>query len=257
MPNIPSLVEMLESGVHFGHRTSRWHPKMEPFIFGTRGGIHIIDLETTQDQLKAALEFVKGIASRGGTVLFVGTKPQAKDIVKKYAEDAGMPYVTERWLGGTLTNFVQLKVLIKRFKTLREQQEKGELRKYTKKEQLLLDREIKEMNFKIGGIQNLTKTPEAIFAIDTRAEKTAVQEAKKIGTKVIAICDTNINPEKIDYVIPANADAVKSIELITQLVSEAIKEGKAAPAKEPTAAEKEAVATKKEPIANKEENIKV
>jgi small subunit ribosomal protein S2 len=221
----PSLIEMLESGVHFGHQTSRWHPKMEEFIFGARSGVHIIDLEKTQTQLANALSYIQGVAERGGTVMFVGTKKQAQDIVKKYAEECGMPYVIHRWLGGTLTNFGQIKHSLKRLKNLKEQRDKGELRKYTKKEQLLLSREIEDLEKKVGGIQDVTTVPDAMFVIDVRNEKTAVKEAKRTGVNVIALCDTNVNPKKIDYVIPANDDAVKSIELMTSLVASVIKEG--------------------------------
>lgn len=240
MSKLPSLEDMLESGVHFGHRTSRWHPKMAEFIFGARKGIHVIDVEKTAEQLEKVLEFVKGVSAKGGTILFIGTKMQAKEIVKKYATEADMPYVTERWLGGTLTNFQQVKHTIKRFKSLRDQKEKGELRKYTKLEQLMLSREIDEMDVKIGGIQNMTKTPDAVFVVDTRTEKTAVLEARKIGAKVIAMCDTNVNPGLTDYVIPANDDAVKSIDMMCSLVSSAIQEGKAegAKTKEKTTKEK-------------------
>lgn len=242
MPKIPTLVEMLQSGMHFGHTSSRWHPKMKPFIFGERNGIHIIDLEKTQTQLEAALNLLKEIASRGGVILFVGTKIQAKSIVQKYAEACGMPYVNQRWLGGTLTNFHQLKETLKRLKMLKDQREKGELKKYTKKEQLLLNREIEEMEVKVGGIQQITKIPDAIFVIDIRTEKTAVQEAQVTKTKAIAVCDTNVNPAGVDAIIPANDDAVKSIELVCKLACEAIKEGKANAAKvvaDKAAAEKE------------------
>ncbi|MFC1787641.1 30S ribosomal protein S2 [Patescibacteria group bacterium] len=225
MPNLPSLVEMLQSGVHFGHKTSRWHPKMQEYIFGSRSGIHIVDLETTQKHLEKALEYVKGIAARGGKVLFVGTKPQAKELVAMYATECNMPYVNERWLGGTLTNFGQIKKTLKELRQLKEQRDKGELRKYTKKEQLLISRQIEEMERKFGGIQTVEKVPEAIFVIDIKTEKTAVDEAATIGTKVIALCDTNVNPAKVDYVIPGNDDAIKSIDLFSRLVKEAIKEG--------------------------------
>ncbi len=224
---MPSLVDMLQAGVHFGHQTSRWHPKMADYIFGSRGGIHIVDLEKTQTMLPQALEYVKSVVARGGNVMFVGTKRQAQPIVRKYAEQCGMPHVTGRWLGGTLTNFVQLKITLKRLRTLKDQREKGELKKYTKKEQIILDREILEKEEKVGGIQLLEKPPEAIFVVDIRTEKTAVDEANTTGTKVVAMCDTNVNPGGVDYVIPSNDDAVKAIELITRLVAEAVQEGKA------------------------------
>lgn len=227
MLKLPSLTEMLEAGMHFGHKTSRWHPKMDPFIFGVSSDVHIINLEKTTSLLQDALNTITDITSRGGVVLFVGTKIQAKDIVKKYAEESGMPYVTERWLGGTLTNFKQIKDSIKRFKSLKDKRDKGELKKYTKKEQLLLSREIDELETKVGGIQDMTRVPEAMFVIDVKNEKTAILEAKVTGTQVIAVCDTNINPSKIDKVIPANDDAVKSIEILSKLVCDAIKDGKA------------------------------
>jgi small subunit ribosomal protein S2 len=226
MPNLPSLEEMLKAGVHFGHQTSRWHPKMKDFIFGAHGGIHIVDLEKTREMLPKALDFVKSVVARGGTVLFVGTKRQAQPIVLKYATECGMPHVTGRWLGGTLTNFGQLKNTLKRLRTLKDQREKGELKKYTKMEQIILDREIEEMEVKVGGIQMLERPPEAIFVVDIRTEKTAVEEARVTGTKVVAMCDTNVNPDGVDYVIPANDDAVKAIDLITRLVAEAAREGK-------------------------------
>lgn len=231
MSKLPTLIEMLQSGMHFGHTSSRWHPKMKPFIYGEKSGIHIIDLEKTQFQLERALTLMKEIVSRGGVILFVGTKIQAKDIVRKYAESCDMPFVTERWLGGTLTNFHQLKETLKRLKMLKDQREKGELKKYTKKEQIILGREIEEKEKKVGGIQHLTRIPDAIFVIDIRTEKTAVQEANATHTKVIALCDTNVNPSGVDAIIPGNDDATKSIELVCKLACESIKEGKANAAK--------------------------
>ncbi|MBI4257027.1 30S ribosomal protein S2 [Candidatus Uhrbacteria bacterium] len=227
MATMPSLVDMLKSGMHYGHTTSRWHPKMKPFIFGTRQGVHIINLEKTQEYLESALETLKGIASRGGVILFVGTKLQAQAPIKKYAQACGMPYVQNRWLGGTLTNFVQIKQTLKRMKMLKDQRDKGELRKYTKKEQLMISREIEEMEEKFGGIENLTRIPDAIFVIDVKTEKTAVQESIVTGIPVVALCDTNVNPEGITKVIPGNDDAVKSIELVCKLACDAIKDGKA------------------------------
>ncbi|OGL66736.1 30S ribosomal protein S2 [Candidatus Uhrbacteria bacterium RIFCSPHIGHO2_01_FULL_63_20] len=238
MPKIPALADMLEAGMHFGHRTSRWHPKMEPFIFGAKSGVHIIDLEASQKQLQDALDFVKGVAARGGTVLFVGTKPQAKAAVREAAQRAGMPHVTERWLGGTLTNFPQIKKTLKRLKTLKDQREKGELKKYTKKEQLMIDREIEEMEHKMGGIAEVERLPDAIFIVDVKTEKTALTEASVTGTKVVALCDTNVNPSSVAYVIPGNDDAAKTIELIAHLVSDAVKEGKAEALKAAAAPEK-------------------
>ena len=229
MSKIPTLEEMLQAGVHFGHQSSRWHPKMAPHIFGERRGVHIINLEDTQTCLQAALDFMQGVASRGGVILFVGTKRQARTIVKEQAEACGMPYIIDRWLGGTFTNFDQLKQLIKRYNTLRNQQEKGELRKYTKREQLLISRKIKDLERKVGGIATLEKIPDVVFIVDLHREKTAYQESQHVGTKVVAICDTNINPSGVDYPIPANDDAVKSIQMMVKLVSDAVREGKSHP----------------------------
>jgi small subunit ribosomal protein S2 len=238
MSTIPSLVELLKTGMHFGHQTSRWHPKMKKFIFGERAGVHIINLEETQAQLRDALDTMKGMASRGGVILFVGTKLQAKDAIKSSATACEMPYVINRWLGGTLTNFVQIKQTLKRMKTLKDQRDKGELKKYTKMEQLMISREIEDMEHKFGGIQYLTKAPDALFVIDTKTEKTAVKEAEVTGIPVIALCDTNVNPSSIAKVIPGNDDAVKAIELVCSLASEAIKEGRAEAAKVTAAATK-------------------
>jgi len=226
MAKMPSLTDMLQAGMHFGHRTSRWHPKMAPFIFGAKSGVHIIDLEAATKQLQEALDYVKGIAARGGIVLFVGTKPQASEVVREAAERCGMPHVTARWLGGTLTNFPQIKKTLKRLKMLKDQREKGELKKYTKKEQLMIDREIEEMEAKMGGIQDMEKLPDALFVVDVRTEKTALTEAQVTGTKVVALCDTNVNPLGVDYIIPGNDDAVKTISMVVKLVADAIKEGK-------------------------------
>ncbi len=227
MPNLPSLTDMLKAGMHFGHKTSRWHPKMKDYIFGARQGVHIINLEETNKMLESALETAKGIAARGGVILFVGTKVQAQDIVKKYADACGMPYVIHRWLGGTLTNFEQIKKTLKRMKMLKDQRDKGELNKYTKKERLMISREIEDMEHKLGGMQEVTKVPDAMFIIDVRTEKTALKEANVTGIPVIALCDTNVNPGGVSKIIPGNDDAVKSIELISKLMCDAIKEGKA------------------------------
>jgi small subunit ribosomal protein S2 len=226
MANSPSLLEMLKAGVHFGHRTSRWHPKMAPFIFGSRAGVHIIDVEKTQVMLEKTISYVEDLVSRGGMILFVGTKKQATDLVQKVATDANAPYVNTRWLGGTFTNFSEIQRLIKNYLDLKDKREKGELKKYTKLEQLQFDRQIVELEGKIGGISTLTKLPEAIFVLDVRHDKTAVDEARKKGVKVIAVCDTNVNPDKIDHVIPANDDSIASLTMITKLMGEAVKTGR-------------------------------
>lgn len=237
MPKIPSLEEMLKAGVHFGHRTSRWHPKMAPYIFGVRGGVHVINVEETQKMLEKTLSYVEDVIARGGVVLFIGTKKQITGVVEKTAQACGMPYINNRWLGGTFTNFSEIQKLIKKYLELKEKREKGELKKYTKLEQLQFDRKIEELEEKIGGISTLKKLPEAIFVFDAHNEKTAMYEAGKQNVKVIAICDTNINPTEVDYVIPANDDSVRSLELIGSVVADSVNAGKkkqgmaAAPAK--------------------------
>jgi small subunit ribosomal protein S2 len=225
MPEIPTLLELLKAGVHFGHRVSKLHPKMKPYVFTQKNGVHIINVEITQEKLKEALKFVKRIVSNGGTILFLGTKKQANSIIKKYATECKMPYITGRWLGGTFTNFSEISKVINRMIELKEKKKSGELEKYTKKEQLKFDREIEKLEQMVGGIENLKKLPEAIYIIDLKREKTAVAEAYKKEIPIIGICDTNVNPDKVNYIIPANDDATKSIELITRLVSEAVKEG--------------------------------
>lgn len=222
---------MLAAGMHFGHKTSRWHPKMSQFIFGEKQGVHIIDLEKTQRMIEDALASITGIVSRGGVVLFVGTKPQAKDVIQKYAQACDMPFVVNRWLGGTITNFGQIRQTLKRLRNLKDQRDKGELKKYTKMEQLMLSREIEDMEEKFGGIQNITRIPDALFVIDIRTEKTAVEEAHKTGIQIIALCDSNVNPEGITKIIPGNDDAAKSIEMLCKLVCDAVKDGRAQAAK--------------------------
>jgi small subunit ribosomal protein S2 len=213
--------------MHFGHQKGKWHPKMEPYIFAEKNGIHVIDLEKTQVKLQEALDFIKNTVKAGGIILFVGTKDQAKPIVAKYAQECGMPYVNQRWLGGTLTNLGVVLKLTKKYKDLKSKQESGGLKVYTKKEQLGFLAEIEKLESRVGGIADLKKAPEAIFIIDTKWEKTAIAEANKKKIPLVALCDTNVNPEKVSYPIPANDDATKSIELVTSLVAEAVKEGKA------------------------------
>lgn len=224
MANIPDLLTMLKAGVHFGHQHSKRHPRMEQYIFTSKSGFHIIDLEQTQVLLKTALEFVTTLVSNGGTILFLGTKKQAQPIIKKYAQDCGMPYITERWLGGTFTNFKEISRVLKRLTELKNKKSAGELDKYTKKEKLKFDREIEKLERMVGGIESLDKVPDAIFICDVKKEKTAVAEAIKKNIPIVAMCDTNVNPDRITYCIPANDDAVKSIDLITSLVAETVKQ---------------------------------
>ncbi len=226
MPTLPSLVDMLKSGVHLGHKKSKRHPKMDPYIFMNRGEMTVIDLEKTQELLGKALEFITNEVANGKNVLFVGTKRQAQDPVQKYAELCEMPYVNGRWIGGMLTNFTVISKMIKRYKTLKEQQAAGSLAKYTKKEQLDFARTIEELENAIGGIQMLTRLPDVVFMVDLKRDKTAYQEAIKKHLPVVAMCDTNVNPVDVDYMIPANDDAVKSIDMIVGLVAQAVLDGK-------------------------------
>ena len=239
MTQVPSLMDMLKAGMHFGHQKSRWHPKMEQYIFGVRNGVHILDLERTTVELQKALDYTRDLAASGKVVLFVGTKKQAQSIVKAAAEDCGMPYLTERWIGGLLTNFDETKQRLKKYKTLKTQIETGEIEKYTKKEQIDIKKSVEKMDRYLSGLTNFEKMPEALFLIDMRVSKTAVAEAQRTGVQIIGVCDTNVNPEQADVVIPANDDAVNSIRIISNLMAEAIKEGKALWEKNKAAMEKE------------------
>ena len=227
MSSIPTLEQMLKAGMHFGHRTSKWHPKMEPFIFTKRNGVHIIDLVKSRELLAVALDFIKKFAQERKIILFVGTKMQAQKSIKKLSKDAGMPYVVEKWMGGTLTNFLVVKKLIKKYQDLLKDKESGQLDKYTKKERLEFDRDIAKLETKVGGLVNMARLPDAIFIWDIRKEKTAMVEAKKKNIPIIAICDTNVNPTGINYVIPGNDDATKTIKLILASVSETLAQGRA------------------------------
>jgi len=225
---IPSILDMLKAGVQFGHQSNKWHPKMAPFIFTERNNVHIFDLEQTQVKLAEALEYLKNAAAQNRTVLFVGTKEQAKPIIKKYAEEANIPFITERWMGGLLTNFDEIhQTLFKKYKKLKGLKETGEISKYTKKEQIRLMKELDKMDRYLGSIEKMDKRPDIVFIVDLKMEKTAFEEAQKSGIKVVAFCDSNTNPEHVDYPIPANDDATHSIELIVRLATQAVAEGKA------------------------------
>lgn len=224
MSQIPELSELLKAGLHFGHQTARWHPKMKPYIFTVRNGIHIIDLEKTSEKLEEALTFVEKVVKNSGVILFLGTKPQSQEVVKNAALAANTPYSINHWIGGCLTNFSQIKKLIEKYNDLKAKKESGELAKYTKKEQSLFDKEIERLEQMVGGMTNLKKLPDAIFIVDVKHEATAVNEANKKKVPIIAICDTNSNPDLIDYPIPANDDGIKSIGLIVNLMAETIKE---------------------------------
>ncbi|MGB9637531.1 MAG: 30S ribosomal protein S2, partial [Microgenomates group bacterium] len=221
------------------------HPKMAPYIQTVKNTIHLINLEKTRQKLTEALNFISDLSTKDGIIIFVGTKPTAKNIIKKYAEMVEMPYVNERWLGGTLTNFQTISALIEKFKRMLKEREEGEWQKYTKKERLDLERELNRLEKMVGGIRNLNRLPDALYIVDIITEATAVREAKRKKLPVIAIVDTNANPEDVTYPIPANDDASKSIELITSLVTEAIKEGREKRKKESEKVEE------KEDLANK------
>jgi small subunit ribosomal protein S2 len=221
-----SLKELLEAGAHFGHQTRRWNPKMKPYIYGVRGGIHILDLTQTAVLLKEAIEFVKQTSENGGKVLIVGTKRQAIPVVKEIAEATGMPYVTERWLGGMLTNFRTIRLQVQRLKKLEAGMESGDFAsKYNKKELLDYSNEIAALNRVFGGIKHMDGLPAAVFIVDVPKESIAVAEARKLGLPVIAIVDSNANPDLVDYKIPANDDAIKAVRLITQAVAQAAADG--------------------------------
>lgn len=222
------LVDMLKSGVHFGHQTDRWHPKMKEFIFSSRNGVHIIDLEKTLVKLQEAVTFIEQLSKEGKVLLFVGTKRQAKEIIKEAAITSHMPYLIERWIGGFLTNFPTVSRLMARLRQLKADEQSGALAKYKKHEQMAFKEEIERLTFLVGGVEYLEKLPDALFVIDIKRERTAIKEARKMGIPIIALCDTNVNPDEVDYVIPANDDASKSLKLITSAIIEAVNTGKLA-----------------------------
>jgi len=221
-----SMREMLEAGVHFGHQTRFWNPKMAPFIFGHRNKIHIVNLEKTLPMFEEAAKFVRQLSSNGGTVLMVGTKRQSRDIVAQEAQRAGVPFVEQRWLGGMLTNFKTVKTSLKRLKDMQAQKEAG-LDSMSKKEQLLFNRQLEKLIKDIGGIQDMPALPDAIFVIDVGYHKIAIAEAKKLGIPLIGVVDTNHSPEGIDYVIPGNDDSAKAVALYARGIADAILEGRA------------------------------
>ncbi len=220
-----SVKEFLEAGVHFGHQTSRWNPKMRPFIYAEKSSIHIIDLEKTVKCIKEAYTFLQELASRGGSVLFVGTKRQAKDVVSSEAERCGMFYLNQRWLGGMLTNFQAVKNSIDRLRKL-EEMEDGGIEKLSKKEAMMLKKERGRLERNLKGVSGMEQLPNALFIVDSRKERIAVAEAKKMGIPVVAIVDTNCDPDLINYCIPGNDDAIKAIKLLTSVVADAILEGR-------------------------------
>ncbi len=224
MPEV-GIAELLEAGVHFGHQTRRWNPKMRRFIFGERGGIYIIDLLKTQAALKAAQEFADTLAHRGGTVLFVGTKKQASDTIKEVAESADMPYVNHRWLGGLLTNFQTINQRIRRLHDLERYEAEGQLALLPTRERMAAQADLEKLRANLGGVKNMQRVPDAMFVIDLKTELIAVKEAQRLRIPIIGLVDTNCDPDGIDFVIPGNDDAIRSCALITQAIGQVVSEG--------------------------------
>ncbi|MDO8526712.1 MAG: 30S ribosomal protein S2 [Deltaproteobacteria bacterium] len=225
MSNIVSVKELLEAGAHFGHQVSRWNPKMRPYIFTTKGGIHIMDLDQTVSALKKAIQFVTGVTALGHQCLFVGTKKQAKPVIESEAKRSGQYFVSNRWLGGMLTNFKTIKASITRLETLEKQMASPDFEKFTKRERLTMEREAAKHESVLGGIKAMTRVPGVVFIIDPKKEEIAKKEANRLKIPVVAIVDTNCNPDGIDYVIPANDDAIRSIQIITGAIADACEEG--------------------------------
>jgi small subunit ribosomal protein S2 len=221
-----SMKQLLESGVHFGHQTRRWNPKMKPYIFADRGGIHIIDLQQTTVLLDRAYDFVRNISSRGGTVLFVGTKKQCQDIIRDEAGRAGMPYVSHRWLGGLLTNFVTIENRIHRMHELRKLKEEEQLNLLPTKERMAMERELEKLEINLGGVSTMTRLPDAVFVVDPKREAIATKEVNKLGLPLIGLVDTNCDPDEVDYLIPGNDDAIRSCSLIVRTLIRAVEEGR-------------------------------
>ena len=220
-----TMQTLLEAGVHFGHQTKRWNPKMRPYIFGDRSGIHIIDLHTTAGLLNEAQDFLADVAARNGKVIFVGTKKQAQEIVQQEAQRCGMFYINRRWLGGTLTNFRTIRSRLEYLRTLERQQLNGELRLLPRQEMMSKEQELEKLERTLGGLKNLNQMPSAIIVVDPRREELAIKEASRLNIPIIALTDTNCDPDPIDYIIPSNDDAIRSVRLILSRLSDAIIEG--------------------------------
>jgi len=237
-----TMRQMLEAGLHFGHQTRRWNPKMKPYIYGPRNGIYIINLDTTMKMFRRAYAYLVDVVANGGDVLFVGTKRQAQEIIREEAERCGMFFVNHRWLGGMMTNFQTIKRSVERLKKIEAMQEDGTINRFPKKEILLMEKERVKLDRNLGGIKNMRTLPAVLFVIDPNKEEIAVNEAGKLNIPVVALTDTNCDPDGIDYVIPGNDDAIRAIKLITSLMADAVLEGKARRGEEaePEAAEMEA-----------------
>jgi small subunit ribosomal protein S2 len=223
---VVSMKDLLEAGVHFGHQTRRWNPKMKRFIFAERGGIYIIDLQKTLELLEEAHDFVRNVASRNGNVLFVGTKKQAQDAVEENAKRVGMPYVNHRWLGGLLTNWRTISERIERLHELRRLKDEGQLDLLPPKERIMLEGELEKLNANLGGVADMRRQPDAIFIVDLRKEQLAVREAQRLGVPVVGLVDTNCDPDEANYVIPGNDDAIRSCSLIARVIADGVEAGK-------------------------------
>jgi len=226
MAPVVTMRQLLDSGVHFGHQTRRWNPKMKRFIHGERNGIYIIDLEQTLGRIETAYSFVRDLVADGGTILFVGTKKQAQDPVRSFADRCGMPYVNERWLGGMLTNFQTMSKRVAKMKDYQRMRDSGDFEAMPKKEALLISRELEKLERNLGGIRNMERLPSAIFVLDTKKEDIAVTEANKLGLPIVAVVDTNCDPDIITYVIPGNDDAIRSANLMARVIADAVDEGR-------------------------------
>ena len=227
MAAVISMKALLESGVHFGHRTNKWHPRMKPYIFTERNGIHIIDLQQTVKSLNSAFNLVRDTVSAGGNVLFIGTKRQAQDTIREEAMRCGMPYVTERWLGGMITNWSTIFLRIQELERLEKMRDTGDINRLTKKEGLLITREITRLESRLSGVRKMKKVPDLVFVVDVMREATAVHEANLKNIPVIALVDTNCDPSGVDYIIPSNDDAIRAIKLLVAKVADAVIEGQA------------------------------
>jgi small subunit ribosomal protein S2 len=239
MPSKVSMKQLLEMGVHFGHRTQKWNPKMQPYIFTQRNGIHILDLQQTLRNLNQYYDMVRDLVRNGGTVLFVGTKRQAQETVAEEAARCGMPYINTRWLGGTLTNWRTIRSRIEMLKKLEQRRDKGEFELLTKREGMMLNREIDKLQERLGGIRNMKKEPDLIVVVDTFREVTAVKEANSLNIPVLALVDSNSDPDVVDYILPANDDAMRSIKLIISALADAVIEGRQMRGKEDDAVEED------------------
>jgi small subunit ribosomal protein S2 len=223
---VVTMKQLLEAGVHFGHQTRRWNPKMKRFIFGERNGIYIIDLNQTLERIDVAYSFVRDLVANGGNILFIGTKKQTQDPIASYADKCGMPYINERWLGGMLTNFNTISGRVKKMQEYERMQAAGDFDAMPKKEALILGRELEKLQRNLGGIRNMTRLPEAVFIIDTKKEHIGVTEANKLGLPIVAVVDTNCDPDLIQYVIPGNDDAIRAGTLMCRIVADAVEEGR-------------------------------